>query len=51
MNREDFIIAIEKTELIYDDEDLKFYADNYFCNGESFEKNKEEFLKFLEDEK
>ena len=50
MNRDDFIIKMDETGLIFEDSDLRWFADEYFCNGESFEKNKEEFLKFIKED-
>lgn len=48
MSREEFINQIERTDLIYDDLDLREFTQEHFENLNSFEKNKSKFLRWIE---
>ena len=48
MKKEQFIKEIYKTDLIYNDLDLREFTEEHFQNKASFEENKENFLRFIE---
>ena len=48
MNKEEFVNKMYETDLVYDDIDLRDFADEHFQNLLSFEENKESFLKYIE---
>ncbi len=48
MIREEFIDRIRFSDLIFDDLILQEFAEEHFQNQNSFEENKEQFLKYLE---